>query len=206
VFLPGIGDFAEDFERHGFIASLMASGLDADAVAVDAHYGYYGRRTLLERLAADVVLPARSRGYREIWLVGISMGGLGALSYVVQHPGHIARALLLAPYLGEAAWIDELAAATEISARAHVQRLWRWIRSHEREQALRPQLYLGYGMRDRFAPANALLGAHLPPGHVRAIPGGHAWATWQRLWDAFLGQWLAELRPSAGERILLDHR
>src|ERR671930_1091173 len=76
VFLPGIGDFAEDFERHGFIAALAASGLAADALAVDAHYGYYGRRTVLERLAEDVVLPAREQGYREVWLVGISMGGL----------------------------------------------------------------------------------------------------------------------------------
>src|SRR5919201_2490139 len=34
VFLPGIGDFAEDFERHGFIDRLLASGVPADAVAV----------------------------------------------------------------------------------------------------------------------------------------------------------------------------
>ena len=100
-------------------------------MAVDAHYGYYGRRTLRERLAQDVVLPARSR-YREVWLVGISMGGMGALSYVAQYPDHIARALLLAPYLGETEW------------------MWRWIR----DQPAHPRLYLGYGSRDRFAAAN----------------------------------------------------
>ena len=99
IFLPGIGDLAEDFESRGFIEALMQSPLRADAMAVDAHYGYYGRRTLLERLAQDVVLPARSR-YREVWLVGISVGG----------PDHIGRALLLAPYLGETEW------------------MWRWIR------------------------------------------------------------------------------
>jgi pimeloyl-ACP methyl ester carboxylesterase len=190
VFLPGIGDFAEDFERHGFIDRLLASGVPADAVAVDAHYGYYGRRTVLERLAEDVVLPARSR-YREIWLVGISLGGIGALSYVVQHPGHIARALLLAPYLGEPAWIHDLAAETADGARAHVQRLWRWIREHHREQALRPRLYLGYGSGDRFAAANALFGHHLPPEHVRTIAGGHDWRTWRRLWQIFLERWAA---------------
>jgi len=195
VFLPGIGDFAEDFERRGFIDALLASGLPADAVAVDAHYGYYGRRTLLARLAQDVVLPARSRGYREIWLVGISMGGIGALSYVVHHPGHIARALLLAPYLGEPAWIRE---ATHDSAplpggestpRMRVQRLWRWVRDQPGEDALRPKLYLGYGLRDRFAAANALFGGYLPAQHVLAVPGAHDWRTWKRLWDAFLARW-----------------
>ena len=194
VFLPGIGDFAEDFERHGFIAALAARGLAADALAVDAHYGYYGRRTVLERLAEDVVLPAREQGYREVWLVGISMGGLGALSYVVHYPDHISRALLLAPYLGERQWIEELTdgevrAAGAASSRGHVQSLWRWMREHDREPAMRPRLYLGYGSRDRFAPANALFARHLPARHVLEVPGGHDWRTWRRLWQAFLGSW-----------------
>src|ERR671936_813894 len=146
VFLPGIGDFAEDFERQGFIAALAASGLAAGALAV------------------DVVLPARERGYREVWLVGISMGGLGALSYVVHYPDHISRALLLAPYLGEPHWIQEVTdgevrAAGPSSSRGH------------------------------FAPANALFARHLPARHVLAVPGGHDWRTWRRLWQAFLRSW-----------------
>ena len=186
VFLPGIGDFAEDFERHGFIHALMASGLPADAIAVDAHYGYYGRRTVLQRLAEDVVLPARGRDYREIWLVGISMGGIGALSYVFQHPGHIARVLLLAPYLGEPHWIENLSAETNDAVRSHVQRLWRWIREPHREDS---ELYLGYGTHDRFAQRCALFGRHLPAGHVCTAEGGHDWGTWKRLWSMFLAAW-----------------
>jgi pimeloyl-ACP methyl ester carboxylesterase len=145
-----------------------------------------------------VVLPARSRGYREIWLVGISMGGIGALSYMVHYPGHIARALLLAPYLGEPEWLREGAdpkpELPQADARRHVRNLWRWIREHHREQAVRPRLYLGYGLRDRFAAANALFGKHLPERHVLAVPGGHDWRTWKRLWDAFLKTWTEELR------------
>jgi pimeloyl-ACP methyl ester carboxylesterase len=202
VFLPGIGDFAEDFEGRGFINALVQSGLNADAIAVDAHYGYYARRNVLERLAEDVVLPARSQGYRQVWLVGISMGGIGALSYVMHHPGHIARVLLLAPYLGEPAWIREAIDAqdpttpppAEFDTRVHVRRLWRWIRDHHREQTVRPSLYLGYGSRDRFAKANALFAAHLPPGHVLTTAGGHDWRTWQRLWQAFLAMWTAKTR------------
>jgi len=150
--------FAEDFENRGFIEALRQRPLRADAMAVDAHYGYYGRRTLRERLAQDVVLPARSR-YREVWLVGISVGG----------PDHIARALLLAPYLGETEW------------------MWRWIR----DQPAHPRLYLGYGSRDRFAAANALFAGYLPPEHVLTAPGGHDWRTWRRLWQDFLSMWTA---------------
>src|SRR6266545_1036065 len=62
VFLPGIGDVAEEFEARGFIGALAQSGLPADAIAVDAHYGYYARQSVIDRLAHDVVLPARHRG------------------------------------------------------------------------------------------------------------------------------------------------
>lgn len=178
VFLPGIGDFAEDFESRGFIDALAQSRLGADAVAVDAHYGYYARRSVLKRLAEDVVLPARSRGYGQIWLVGISMGGLGALLYVMHYPGHVARALLLAPYLGEPDWD-----------------LWPWIRDHQAKQAVRPKLYLGYGSGDRFAKTNALFATHLPPGHALAIAGGHDWRTWRRLWESFLAMWATPSSP-----------
>lgn len=197
VFLPGIGDFAADFESRGFIDALLGSAVPADALAADAHYGYYARRSLHERLAADVVLPARARGYREVWLVGISMGGIGALSYLVHHPGHIARALLLAPYLGEREWIrevtdGELAPSSRDDARAHVQKLWHWIGDHAREQPMRPKLYLGYGLGDRFAAANALFARHLPDEHVLTVTGGHDWRTWKRLWDGFLAKWSDE--------------
>src|SRR6266516_2850783 len=109
IFLPGLGDVAEEFEVRGFVNAVADSGLPADALAVDAHYGYYARRSIIDRLAHDIVLPARRRGYRELWLVGISMGGFGALSYLVHHVQHVERAVVLAPYLGEAKLIRELA-------------------------------------------------------------------------------------------------
>src|SRR5690242_12232968 len=49
IFLPGIGDVAEDFERRGFIDDMRRHGIMADAVAVDAHYGYYASREIHAR-------------------------------------------------------------------------------------------------------------------------------------------------------------
>ena len=78
VFLPGRGGAMADFEREGFLTTLRESGARVDGIAVDAHLGYYFRRTVIARLQADVLQPARQQGYRRIVLVGVSLGGLGA--------------------------------------------------------------------------------------------------------------------------------
>jgi len=186
-----------DFEARGFIDAVVASGLPADAIAVDAHYGYYARRSVIDRLAHDVVLPARQRGYRDIWLVGISMGGMGAISYAVHHAQQVTRVVLLGAYLGDTKLIRAIVQAQSVApwrteggtTADHVRRLWHWISRYDSEQASLPKLYVGYGTRDRFAKASALLATHLPPEHVLAIPGGHDWRTWKRLWDEFLASW-----------------
>src|ERR1043165_3038605 len=100
VFLPGRGDRAEDFEGRGLLAAAREAGLRADVLAVDAHLAYYYKRVITERLWEDVVLPARARGYRRLWLVGISLGGLGSTSLAKEHPDAVAGILAVAPYLG----------------------------------------------------------------------------------------------------------
>jgi hypothetical protein len=40
-------------------------------------------------------------------------------------------------------------------------------------------------------PVNAVA-ARLPAGNVRAVPGGHDWTTWRRLWDGYLAKWSRE--------------
>ena len=111
VFLPGRGDRAEDFEERGFLAAAREAGLDADVLAVDAHLAYYYKRVIMDRLWEDVVLPARARGYRRLFVVGISLGGLGALSLAQEHPDAVAGTFVLAPYLGEPALTREIEAA-----------------------------------------------------------------------------------------------
>jgi pimeloyl-ACP methyl ester carboxylesterase len=197
IFLPGIGDVAEDFERSGFIEEMRRRRVVADAVAVDAHYGYYASRTLHARLTEDVIERAWAAGYRNIWLAGISMGGFGALSYAALHGAHIAGLLLFAPYLGNSALIDEIADAGGAAhwhpgsvAKSDVERaLWVWIKAHLRKNRHALPIYLGYGKSDMFEKANAMLAELLPDEHVVSIPGRHDWRTWKRVWHAMLPKW-----------------
>jgi pimeloyl-ACP methyl ester carboxylesterase len=194
VLLPGIGDTMDDYEFHGFVEPVRRRAPAMDLVAVDAHYGYYAKRTVLERLRHDVIEPARARGYQAVWLVGISMGGFGALLYAANYPGEIAGVVALAPFLGEPWIIREIAAAGglrqwtpgHITASDYPRQLWGWLKRYEHPSSDLPALYLAYGDRDAFAMGHRLLEAILPQERVLTTPGSHDWPTWKRLWDLFL--------------------
>lgn len=200
VFLPGIGDLAEDFERHGFIHDLRGHHAAVDAVAVDAHYGYYARRIVLERITEDVMRSIHAAGYDETWLVGASMGGFGAASYAARHEANVNGVLLLAPYLGEKALIEEIRSAGGLAAwepgtvgpHDYARALWAWFRTQVTDASAGPQIHIGYGRDDMFAAANGLLAQSLPPEQVIEIPGRHDWATWKKIWRAFLARWRQE--------------
>lgn len=197
IFLPGIGDVAEDFERSGFIEDMHHRRVVADAVAVDAHYGYYASRALHDRLTEDVLDWARASGYRNIWLAGISLGGFGALSYATLHHAHVSGLLLFAPYLGNKTLIEEIAAAGGVAhwhpgtvEEGDMERaLWAWVKMHVRKDWRALPIFLGYGKSDMFEKANSMLAELLPVEHVVSIPGGHDWRTWKRVWHAMLPKW-----------------
>ncbi|MCG8461290.1 MAG: alpha/beta hydrolase [Holophagales bacterium] len=89
VFLPGAFDRPATFEREGFDHILAERSPQVRSLAVDLHLRYYIRGKALRRLDEDVVTPLRQEGYR-VWLVGISMGGMGAALYASQVPGYVA--------------------------------------------------------------------------------------------------------------------
>ena len=192
VMLPGRGDRAADYASHGFLDSLQKRPIAADVVVADAVYGYYARRNLVERLKTDVVEPARARGYEEVWLFGISMGGLGSLFYAQREPG-LAAIVLFAPFLGDEEVIDEISKAggatawkapEKLAEEDYQRMLWGWLQGALAKGE--PRVYLGFGTEDRMAPAHRLLAAALPKDRVFQESGGHDWATWRKLWDDFL--------------------
>jgi pimeloyl-ACP methyl ester carboxylesterase len=194
VFLPGLRDKPGVYAEEGFIEAAERSGLKADMIAVDAHLGYYKEKKLLGRLKEDVIEPAKRRGYRRIWLVGISLGGFGAIWYDVENPGDLAGIVALSPYLGEPEMVDEVARAGGLRkwrppAERELDdqhRIWRGLKSYEKREKSTGRVFLGYGCGDKFATPDGMLAAVLPGDQVFTMDGGHAWPVWRALWDEVL--------------------
>lgn len=198
VFLPGFGDSEEDFADHGFPQALRARNLPIDTISVNATFGYYARRTVLERVRVDVLDPARAAGYTKIWLAGISMGGLGVqlVARDEQLRGRpIEGIILIAPYLGEEKVQKEVVAAGGVAKWTptpatgpddYDHDLWRWLKTVTEKPDGAPTLYLAAGDKDKLGAGHRLLAAALPDNRVFRTPGGHDWGPWSVLWADFL--------------------
>ena len=187
VLMPGFGDRPEAFRDHGFVAALEAAAPRFDVFGADSHFGYYRKRTLLDRLEQDVIGPLRARGYRSIWLVGASMGGFGAVAYARAHPALVRGVMLFAPYLGPKEVVQEVAAAglckyqPQLGPRQDEANFARqnfvWLKQQACEKH-DVSLWLAVGSEDRLRQTDDILGGALDASHVLVLPGGHGWKVW----------------------------
>jgi len=193
VLLPGRGDSASDFAEHGFIDDVRASGLAVDVVAADAHFGYYLRESIVDRVWTDVVEPARRQGYRHIWIGGMSMGGIGSIVNARAHPDAYERMFVLAPYLGPKDLLQEIEAAggparwTATDPDDRYQRVWTWLKQYTDPAATSrlPEMAVGFGTDDKLVRGIRVLTPVLPPDHVTEVSGKHDWETWRRIWRSW---------------------
>lgn len=190
VFLPGRWSLVREFESEGFFPIAAQRWPGASLVAADLHIGYYRNRSAARALHEDVIAPAIRDGAREVTLVGISMGGLGALMYDLEHPGVVDEMLLLSPYVGEEEAWREVAAAggvrcwhpAGIAERDYSRRLWLTLREQWIGKTKHPVVRLGCGFQDRLAESNRRFATDfLEPDHVLWMEGGHDWPTWREL-------------------------
>lgn len=190
VFLPGRWSLTKEFLREGFFEIARSKWPDAKFIVPDLHIGYYKNDTATRRLHEDVILPAKQSGVKSIRLVGISMGGLGALLYNLHYPGEISEIYLLSPFLGEDEAISEITAAGslakwnpgDIASEDFSRRLWVGLRGEWMEKNARPTIHLGCGTGDRLAPSSKLLAREfLTADDQTWTPGAHDWATWRSL-------------------------
>ncbi len=196
VLLPGSYSLPEDFDREGFVAAVRARHLAVDIALVDAHVGYYRERSIVDRLAADVVVPARAKGYRHVWMAGISIGGLGAMLYTQARPAEVDGVIAIAPYLGSADIARRVAAAGGLrrwqppdvvpEADDFDGMLWRGLRREIVDAPAARPFVLGFGRSDRFVENDRVLAEALPLGRVFTAAGGHDWPVWQVLWRDLL--------------------
>ncbi|MBN8615184.1 MAG: alpha/beta fold hydrolase [Deltaproteobacteria bacterium] len=196
VFLPGFLDTPDTYLDNDFPQELIRSGAPCDMVGVDLHFRYYGQVGVADMIYEDVLQPAAARGYDEIWLVGISMGGLGTLLTASRYPEEIDGIVLIAPFVGEESVLREIEAAGGARAwsppeglasepwsdRNYTQKIWSWLRGYHTDPDARPPLYIGWGVDDRLGAADRLLADLMPADHVVSEPGGHAWVTWRPIW------------------------
>jgi S-formylglutathione hydrolase FrmB len=182
----------EDFQREGFPQALRAHGIAAELVMAELRAAWVADGSIVERIEEAIVGPARTRGAGRIWLGGISLGALAALGYAARNAQALEGLTLISPYPATRAVLDEVDAAggldrwePDIPEDGDVEReAWRWL---ARRSGGPPAVHCYYASGDRFAEGQRRIAATLPPGTSRELPGGgHDWAAWRALWDAFL--------------------
>lgn len=195
VLLPGRWSRVEEFEREGFFEIARKQWPDARVIAPDLHLGYYQNRTMARRLHEDVVLPARHSGVETLRIVGISMGGLGALIYDLEYPKQVDELILLSPFLGEEEVLKEIESAGglknwrpgPLAEDDFSRKLWLGLRANWLQRGDRPRVHLGCGSEDRLASSNRLFSKELlDAGDQQWIPGDHDWPTWRLLFKSSL--------------------
>jgi len=180
----------DEFVAHGFVSAVHARHFAVDIVAVQPELDLYLEGKIAESLHDTVIAPVLATGYRRLWLLGISVGGMGALLYAAAQFAAVDGLVLLAPFLstpgvlaevssagGIIAWSPQNSRATSIERKTLL-----WLQSFLAESQMKPALYLGYGRQDRFATGHDLLAKYLPQERAVVVEGGHDWITWTSLW------------------------
>lgn len=195
VFLRGRAGSHKSFADEGFVAAVRKRDLAFDMVAPNSHLGYYVAETLVPRLKKDIIDPAKAQNYGKIWLVGASMGGLGALMYLRSHPEDVDGVYAISPFLSYADMVDEITAAGGVRSwtpgeydpdEDWERMLWDWLKGYAENRDERPPIYIGFGKEDPYIGGQNLLADILPPDRVFAVKGGHDAETMHRLWIRFL--------------------
>ncbi|MBL8912319.1 MAG: alpha/beta fold hydrolase [Archangium sp.] len=201
VLLPGVGDSPERFAAHGFLDALSNDAAHCDVLVADSHFGHYRAGAITNRLAA--LLEPRRAQYRAIWLVGVSLGGYGAMLTAREHPQLIDGVVLISPFLGVPRAVAPVAREIEAAGGlshyhprpttlsrperhfVEVAPLWAWLAEHARDPAAGPRVVLAYGHDDAFAWKHRLL-ASSPSVSSISAPGAHDWTTFAALFRQVL--------------------
>ncbi len=189
--LSGTYSEPEDFVREGFPAAAREQGIDAELVMAEVRAAWFADGSVVERIRSSVVAPARERGRTRIWLVGISLGGLAALSYAARHEEDVEGILLISPYPATRDVLREMDEAGGLGQWKPVippegdleREAWMWLAA---SRADRPPVHCYFASGDRFASGQRRMAGTLAPERVREMPGGHDWEAWRALWTQFL--------------------
>ncbi len=194
IFFPGLYDTAEKFKDENFFSIARNAGITADMVSANVNFYHLAKEMMIERIEKDVFVHAKNSGYKNIWLVGVSLGGLNSLLFNIKHEKDICGVVTLAPYVANTSLIENLRNAKEVknwmpdsdenklALEKRLQFLWVWLKEKSSKNKLN-NLYLGYGKQDRYIDAIKLFENILDKNHVVLVEGRHNWATGQKVWE-----------------------
>jgi len=197
--LSGTYSEPEDFVRERFPDAARKHGLNADIVMAAVRAAHFADGSIVGRIRESVVLPARERGAKRIWLAGISLGALASLSYAARHEDDIEGIVLISPYPATREVLREMDEAGGLGQWKPVippdgdleREAWLWLAASRQGRA---PVHCYFASGDRFAHGQRRMAAAVAPERVREIPGGHDWSAWRALWDAFLADSGATVR------------
>ena len=190
VVLPGRADGLPGLRDSGMADAIQSAWPDADVTYAGITIDYYQQGDAPQRLHAEVIAPARARGaYREVWLAGASLGGMGSLLYDAAYPQGVDGIVLLAPYVGDRPLLTEIDNAggvarwnpgpqRAIDGETWQRELWRRIQVLSKDPQRASRVWLAYGDDDRLREAMPLLTPALRPDQVFVRDGGHTWRVW----------------------------
>jgi hypothetical protein len=152
VLLPTIGGKGSHYETEGFLDEVWERGFEASLEVVDVTPTLYLGDRIVGLLKTEVIEPAKSEGFEEFYLVGISLGGHAVLLYATEYP-------------------EDVDGVVVIEA----------LRVYVSNPRNRKKIVLGFGTEDIFFEQCRILAEVLPPEQVFTVSGGHDWPTWKKL-------------------------
>lgn len=194
IFLPGLLDTAKTFKEEHFFSSARKAGVKADMVAAGIHLRHLIKKVMIERVEKDIFQHIQDRGYKNIWFVGMSLGGLNSLLFYQKHAKNICGVILLAPYLADESLAKELNGAGNIESwkskqtettkvvKQNLRFIWEWLQQQALKNNL-DQIYLGYGKSDKYQESISILHNMLDEENVVVIEGKHDWKTAHKIWQ-----------------------
>jgi hypothetical protein len=198
ILLPGRHSHPEEFARYGLVDLIQRHHPQAEIIVPDLHLGYYAARLMPQCLHEEIIQPARKKGQR-VTLVGVSMGGLGALMTALIHPKEVQEVLLLSPFVGSDALMSEIRAAGGIrqwqpgeivpkNKDEAMKKLWAEMQKNWLPHGGPPMpIKMITGRKDRLLASNRQLAeAFLTMDSFSEIEGGHDWQCWHQGLKIFL--------------------
>ena len=189
VLFPTMGGKGSHYETQGFLDEVWERGFEASMEVLDVKLSLYLRGKFVELLKTEVIEPAKTEGFEEIYLVGISLGGHGVLLYATEYPEDVDGIVILAPFISGDTVSEAIEKAGGLDtwgdcpflAWTHACNLWKSLKVYVSNPRNQRKVVLGFGTEDIFVDQCRILADVLLPEQVFTVSGGHDWATWKKL-------------------------